>query len=335
MIIRTEAHARAGLLGNPSDMYRGKAISFLIGDFTARVTLWESPLLTVKPHPGHDRTEFEDLADLVRSVERHGYYGMQRIIFAACKRFADYAAERTIKLRPANFTIEYGTTVPRQSGLGGSSAMIIAALRALLKFHRVPARRVPSRELAELALSVETKELLIAAGLQDRVVQSYGGLTYMDFSSGKRKYTKLSPRLLPRFGLAFLAEDHFGALESGRVHAEVRYRWERGDREVRRSIREIARCALLGKEALRVGNTKRLGRLMNRNFDLRRKLFGDEALGAHNVRLVEIARERGLAAKLPGSSGAALILLQDGSCEEALQQAYAQEGYRYRSIEAF
>jgi glucuronokinase len=311
MIIHTEAHARAGLLGNPSDMYGGRVISFLLRDFVARVTLWESPSLIVKLHPEHDRAEFSDLADLVGSVERHGYYGMQRVVFAACKRFVDYAGQRSIRL------------------------MIIATLRALLKFYRIPARKVPARKLAELALSVETEELGIAAGLQDRVVQSYGGLTYMDFSGGKGEYTRLSSRSLPRFGLAYLAEDHFGTLESGRVHSEVRYRWERGDTVVRKSIKEIARCALLGRRALTAGDHRKLGRLMDRNFDLRRGLFGDEALGAHNVRLVEIAREQGFAAKLPGSSGAALILLGEGEAEEALVEAYGQEGYRYQAIEAF
>ncbi len=335
MIIRTEVHARAGLLGNPSDMYGGKVISFLIRDFCASVRLWESPSVTLRLHPEHDRTEFTNLPDLVNSVERHGYYGMQRVVLAACKRFVEYARERSIKLRRANFTIEYETSIPRQSGLGGSSAMIIATLRALLKFHRVPERKVVARELAELALSVETRELGIAAGLQDRVVQSYGGLTYMDFSGSRGKYTRLNSRLLPRFGLAYLAEDQFGTLESGRVHSEVRYRWEQGDREVRKKMAEIARCALLGRKALSAGDQKALARLISRNFELRRKVFGEAALGAHNIRLVEIAREQGLAAKLPGSSGAALILLADGASEDALAKAYQEQGYRYRSIGAF
>jgi glucuronokinase len=316
-------------------MYGGKVVSFLIEDFTARVRLWESPQLTFQLHPEHDRTEFEDLAGLVKSVERHGYYGMQRILFAACRRFADYCAERGIALRRANFTLEYETDIPRQSGLGGSSAMIIAALRALLRFHRLPAGVVSNRRLADLALSVETQELGIAAGLQDRVVQSYGGLTYMDFSRGRGRCTRLNSRWLPRFGLAYLAEEHFGTLESGRVHADVRYRWEQGDVQVTRAMREIARCAERGREALRKGDARALGRLMNRNFDLRRGLYGDEALGEHNLALVDIARSAGLPAKLPGSSGAALILLGDDvEPEAALARAYADRGYRYLSIGA-
>ncbi len=335
MIISTQVHARAGLLGNPSDMYRGKVISFLIREFDASVRLWESPTLTFRLHPQHDRNEFEDLADLVRSVERHGYYGMQRILFATCVRFAQYSAERGLKLRRANFTFEYQTNIPRQSGLGGSSAMIIAALRALLKFHRVPQSKLLPRELAKLALSVETQELGIAAGLQDRVVQSYDGLTYMDFSGEQPAYTRLNASCLPRFGLAYLAEQHLGTLESGRVHSPIRYRWEQGDPEVIRTMRELGRLADKGREALAKGDQKALGRLMIRNFELRRALYGDDSVGNHNLELVEIARELGFAAKLPGSSGAALILLDDLGKEQALSEAYAAKGYRYQTITGF
>jgi glucuronokinase len=335
VIISSQVHARAGLLGNPSDMYRGKVISFLIKEFAARVHLWESPTLAFRLHPQHDRTEFEDLSDLVRSVQRHGYYGMQRILFATCVRFAHFAADRGIRLRRANFTIEYQTDIPRQSGLGGSSAMIIAALRALLKFHRVSQSKVPAGDLAELALSVESRELGIAAGLQDRVVQSYGGLTYMDFSGARPEYAQLNPDWLPRFGLAYLTEQHLGTLESGRVHSPIRYRWEQGDPEVIRAMRELARLAEKGCEALAKGDLRALAKLMNRNFEVRRALYGDDSAGDHNLELVEIARSLGHAAKLPGSSGAALILLDDAQAENALAGAYAAKGYHYQPITGF
>jgi len=123
-------------------------------------------------------------------------------------------------------------------------------------------------------------------------------------------------------------------LESGQVHSRVRYRWEQGEAEVKRVMRQIAQCAARGKNALAEGDLKTLGRLMNRNFDLRRRLFGDEALGKHNIELIGIARELGLAAKLPGSSGAALILLSDAEAEGTLVEAYAAKGYRYRAIQA-
>jgi len=334
VVIRTEVNARAGLLGNPSDMYGGKVISFLINDFSTTVRIWESPLLTFRLHPQHDRTEFSDLADLVASVSRHGYYGMQRVLFAACRRFADHCQDCGISLRKANFTMDYETNIPRQSGLGGSSAVIVAALRALMRFYRMPPQVIDPSQLADLALSVETQELAIAAGPQDRVVQAYGGLTYMDFSGPRGKYKRLDSALLPRFGLAYVTEALLGSQESGQVHAPVRRRWERGDPEVRRVMHAIAECAELGLQALRQKNLAELGRLMDRNFDLRRRLWGETGLEKHNIRLVEIARAAGFRAKLPGSGGSALIMLEGVGREEALAQNYLAEGYVYSPIRA-
>ena len=332
MIIRTSAQARAGLLGNPSDIYGGKVISFLIKNFSAQVELWESPDLTFRLHPDHDRTEFADLTDFVSTVKRHGYYGMQRLLFATLTRFVSYCESRGIPLSKRNFTLEYETTIPRQSGLGGSSAMIIAALRALLRFYRVPQDGLTPGDLAELALSVEKGELGIAAGLQDRVVQSFGGLVYMDFSGKHPRYQRLDSAVLPRFGLAYLTQQT-GMEESGRVHATVRSRWEMGDREVIRVMGEIAALAERGRDALRRRDYGELGELMRRNFDLRRGLFGDRALGEHTIALVEIARELGFSSKLPGSSGAALILLNGKEAETELARTYEARGYGFAVIE--
>lgn len=332
VIIHEEVNARAGLLGNPSDMYGGKVLSFLIGDFSARIQLWESPLLTFRLHPQYDRTEFEGLDDLVSSVTRHGYYGMQRVLFATCRRFADECEARGIRLRRANFTIAYDTNIPRQSGLGGSSGVIIAALRALMRFYRVPPGAFPPGELAQLALSVETRELGLAAGLQDRVVQAYGGLTYMDFAAGDGHYERLDSALLPEFGLAWVSETQLGTRESGQVHTPIRLRWEQGDEVVRKAIRGIARCAEEGREALLRRDHAKLGRLMGRNFDLRREMFGDSGPERHNVRLVEIARAAGFPAKLPGSGGAVIILLAGRGDRAKMTNDYAAEGYLYAPI---
>lgn len=43
MIIRTKAYPRVGIVGNPSDGYSGKTISFAFSDFCAEVVLYETP----------------------------------------------------------------------------------------------------------------------------------------------------------------------------------------------------------------------------------------------------------------------------------------------------
>jgi glucuronokinase len=197
-LVRAEAFARAVLLGNPSDAYGGRTISFAFTNFSARVVVYEWPQLEIVPGPS-DQVSFAGLSDLVADVEANGYYGGLRLVKAAIKRFADWCAERSIAV-DRTFSIRYESTIPRGVGLGGSSAIVTAVLRGLLDFHEV---EIPLAELPELALSAETEELGIAAGLQDRAAQAFQGLTYMDFEPkawaerGHATYEPLDPSLLP------------------------------------------------------------------------------------------------------------------------------------------
>ena len=74
MIINTQAYARAGLLGNPSDGYNGKTISIIIKNFGVNVILYESPELTIEPQ-AQDINVFKNIHDLQENVNLNGYYG--------------------------------------------------------------------------------------------------------------------------------------------------------------------------------------------------------------------------------------------------------------------
>nr|XP_015192989.1 PREDICTED: probable glucuronokinase 2 [Lepisosteus oculatus] len=50
-----------------------------------------------------------------------------------------------------------------------------------MKFYNITDGDLPRPVRANFILNVETEELFITAGLQDRVVQVYEGLVYMDF----------------------------------------------------------------------------------------------------------------------------------------------------------
>ena len=62
-MIETYAYARAGLLGNPSDGYYGKTIALIVRNFRARVLLYPSARLEIKPSKA-DMPVFESLEDL-------------------------------------------------------------------------------------------------------------------------------------------------------------------------------------------------------------------------------------------------------------------------------
>jgi glucuronokinase len=57
------------------------------------------------------------------------------LIQATCKVFAQLCHINAIEVRKGGFNLEFSTNIPRMVGLSGSSAIIIATFRALLKYY--------------------------------------------------------------------------------------------------------------------------------------------------------------------------------------------------------
>ena len=307
MIIESRAYARAGLLGNPSDGYFGKTISISIRNFGAHVSLYQTPELQIEPQ-NQDRNIYRNIYDMVESVSLVGYYGADRLIKAAIKKFCEYCDENNIKLSSQNFTIRYHSSIPRQVGLAGSSAIITATMRALMKFYKV---KIPIEILPNLVLSAEVDELGINAGLQDRVIQAYEGCVYMNFDKkimeAKKHgdYERIDPKLLPRLYIAYKTE--LGKV-SGKVLSDIKTRWEKGDEHVVKTLQRIADIAEEGKQAIHQQDMIKLNELMDENFDRRSQIMN---ISDSNMQLVQTARKCGASAKFTGSGGSIIGIYTD------------------------
>lgn len=299
-MIETYGYARAGLLGNPSDGYFGKTLSFAMANYRARVLVYPSGRLEIRPSKA-DLPVFENLDDLYRTTRWRGYYGGIRIIQALVVRLVDYCHARGIELEDRNFTLEYESNIPQRLGLGGSSAIITASLRALCQYYSL---EIPLPVQANLVLETETRELNVPAGLQDRVVQAYQGLVYMDFSRqllesrGYGEYERLDPGLLPNVYVACRT-----SLSEGTevFHSNLRERWRRGDQEVVEAMTTWAGYAEEGRACLLRRDYQRLGELINANFDLRSRIY---QIDKGNLEMVHTARRAGATSNFAGSGGA-------------------------------
>ena len=326
--------SRIGLMGNPSDGFGGKTISCLIRNFGAQVTVRESNTLEIMRHPLNDPLSFRSLSHLAEIAANDGYYGGIRLLFATCKRFHDACVARGIELDDRSFALQYDTSIPRQVGLGGSSAIITAAVRALMQFYGLTEQHIPLPDQPNLILSVETEELGIAAGLQDRVVQAYGGLVYMDFDAeymlqhGHGRYERVPISTLPPLYIAFTSVPS----ESGKMHNIVRHRFLNGDPKVVEAVRIWAECTDEARQALLSGDYERLAALIDINFDVRRSLYGDDCLGPINLELVSIARKCGLPAKFAGSGGAVIGCYDSEQQFQSARRAFVEHGYSFGRI---
>lgn len=298
-IIRHRAWPRAGLIGNPSDGYGGRTISFTFRNFAATVVLYEWDQVEIL-WSEQDKSRFASVDELVEDVILNGYYGGVRLIKATIKRFVEFCRRQNHALHREPFSIRYSTTIPRGVGLSGSSAIVVATLRCLLEFYGV---QIAPAVQASLARAVENDELGIACGYQDRVAQVYEGLVAMDFSQMEPaagfevgRYERLDTSLLPPLYLAF---DVAAAKTSDSVHGRLRTRL-RDNSRLAETMREIADLVPQAREALEHHDYERLAALMNRNFDLRSSLYD---IRPDHRAMIDTARSAGVSAKFAGSGG--------------------------------
>lgn len=327
-MITHAAPSRVGILGNPSDGYGGRTLALAVPQFEATVTLTEAVGIEIVGNTD-DETCWPSATAMVDHLDRHGYGTGPQLLAATVRTFADVVYSMGEELRDG-FRLDYSTTIPRQVGLGGSSALVIAALRCLGDFHDIV---IPDVVLPSIALRAETTQLGLTAGLQDRVVQTMGGLVAMDFSD---------PQVDSQFGVRhgayepvptddlpplFLAFREVAAEPSTTYHRDLRARFEAGDPLVRETMRDLAGLVVEGRAALRWGDHRRFATLIGRNMALR-KVLGP--LPTTQLELVELAEALGAVATFAGSGGAVVGAFAGSEAFEkdfgALNDAYSDLG---------
>lgn len=323
--ISQKAYARAGLLGNPSDGYNGKTISLIVKNFFAQVTLTPSKRLAFVL-PESESNSFDSIEKLTSVVQSQGYYGGTRLLKAAVKRFYEHCQLAGHRLHADNFTLAFRSNIPRQVGLAGSSAIVTATLRVLMEWYQI---EIPPHLLASLTLSAEA-DLGIPAGLQDRVIQAFEGIVYMDFAPNQMKeqhelsYGAYEPLPIPPDLNLYIAYTLSAGEPTEVIHNDLRKRFNEGEVVVVNAMKEFAELAEQGRQALIESNDEVLFELIDRNFDLRQSIC---SLHPEHQRLVETARSCGASAKYCGSGGAIVGTYTDDGMYQRLNEQMKQRGY--------
>lgn len=323
-MITRSAPARAGLLGNPSDGYGGKTLAVAVPAFSATVDLEPWDRIEIAPSPD-DLASWSSLGALVDHVDRFGLGTGTQLLAATVRTFADVLDSVDGRL-PGGLRLGYRSTIPRQVGLAGSSALVVATLGCLCDYAGL---EIPEHVLPSIALRVETEQLGISAGLQDRVVQVYGGLVAMDFGSPEvdgafgvshGHYERLDASGLPPLFIAYREE---AAEPSGNYHRLLRARFDQGDALVRDTMRQLAHLVTEGRAALRWHEAGRIGELIRENMALRARLG---PLPESQLELVEVATLLDAPVTFTGSGGAVVGVHDDDEHLERLRVGYSVVG---------
>ncbi len=293
--------ARVHLAGNPSDGYGGAVLSTVVPAMAAVVRAVPAARFSVA---GPLRA-WGSLDELAEDCARTGHEGGDRLVTAALA-----ALHRLLptELDRPPLSLAWSTTIPRSVGLGGSSAVVVAAMQAALACWGLD---VPAHELAEAALVAETEDLAIAAGLADRVVQVAGRTVLTDC---RDEVVAVSSVTAARPLEALLLWSPGAAAPSGGYHGALRARLaEGGDAaaEIAEGMATLATIATDAAAALAGGDRAGLASCLDASLDVRLALgevpeaplapvAGLRAAGAS----VNFAGSGGALVVLPGSPGA-------------------------------
>lgn len=192
-----------------------------------------------------------------------------------------------------NQNVEIGiiTTIPKQSGLGGSASIIIAFLYSLVSYFQLKEKHKNHNDvifpinkdlIAEIATKVEDVDLKITAGYSDRYIISRGGLCFISYV-GKLHHREIGSEPLAvcdRIEELYEIKQlpiiicYSGVLhDSGSVHEKLRKLYLEKDELIIKGYSELAEIAWKSRFALMKHDWKLLGDYFQRNTEIMNKIM--------------------------------------------------------------
>lgn len=210
---------------------------------------------------------------------------------------------------------------PAGAGLGGSSALAVAAGAALARFAGTP---LPEDRLLTVARDVETRVLGVPTGVQDYLAAIRGGALSIAFGIGGPAVERVAldlEALRERTVLVYTGQPR----SSGINNWEVTRRFVDGDREVGARLATIARQAGRALRALEAGDLDELAAAVDAEWAARRQLAPGVTTPQLEA-LFDAARRAGAAAgKVCGAGGGGCAVLLSRPGQRQTVEAAARE----------
>jgi len=191
------------------------------------------------------------------------------------------------------------------SGLGSSSTVTVGSLHAMYSYM---GEIVSAERLAREACGIEIDTLKKPIGIQDQYIAAYGGLRFFEFKSDgevKVEKVKISPDSHRMLNDSFLL---FFTGVSRRADTILNEQ-KRNIKDRVTELREIKQMALQARNDIETGNFDSFGRLMNRSWELKKKLAGSISNGSINDMYETAQRAGAIGGKITGAGGGGFLML--------------------------
>ena len=251
MIIRSKAPLRLGLAGGGTDI---AAYYNLYGGFVLNATVDMYAYCTIEPNDS-GKIEFV-AADLGKNEH---YSSAENLVISPFLPLHCGIYNRIISdyvKKPLSFIMTTYSDAPAGSGLGSSSTMVVAIIKAYVEWLNLP---LGEYDIAALAYKIEREDIGLAGGKQDQYAATFGGFNFMEFYENERVI--VNPLRLKRWIRneleASLVLFYTGvSRESANIIKEQIQHTQKGDAKNIESMHELKNQAVSMKESLLKGDFK-------------------------------------------------------------------------------
>ncbi|MCL2719893.1 MAG: dehydrogenase [Treponema sp.] len=311
MLIRSKAPLRLGLAGGGTDIstYYNK-----YGGFVLNVTIDMYAYCTIEPTET-GTVEFIS-ADMNKkesfpSAEKLPPTGTLALHTGIYNRIiSDYVK------KPLSFKMTTYSDAPAGSGLGSSSTMVVAIIKAFEEWLNLP---FGEYDIASLAYKIEREDIGLAGGKQDQYAATFGGFNFMEFYENERVI--VNPLRLKRWIRNELESSlvlfYTGvSRESANIIKEQIQHTEKGDTKNMQSMHELKNQAVIMKEALLKGDFKGFSDCLLQGW-IAKKNAAASISNSFLDELYQYALDNGAeSAKISGAGGGGFMMIYCNPCNK-------------------
>jgi D-glycero-alpha-D-manno-heptose-7-phosphate kinase len=310
MIIRAKAPLRLGLAGGGTDIaayyniYGGNVLNATIDMYAYCIIEPDDKQKIVFKAPDIDVSEEYNSCYKLETTNvlslHSGVYN--RIV-------SDYNNNKAL-----SFTMTTYSDAPAGSGLGSSSTMVVAIIKAFVEWLNLP---LGEYDIASLAYKIEREDLKLAGGKQDQYAASFGGFNFMEFSANE--HVIVNPLRLKRWIRneleASLVLYYTGiSRESGNIIKQQIENTYKKNKNSMDNMHELKKQSVFMKEALLKGDFKSFSDCLTYGWLAKRKI-ADSITNPFLDELYQYALDNGAeSAKISGAGGGGFMMLYCNPC---------------------
>ena len=230
-------------------------------------------------------------------------------------------------------TVTSTVDAPPGSGLGASSALVVALVEAYRTAFGLPLGRY---DVARLAFEIERIDLGLTGGRQDHYAAAFGGLNFMEFLPGDRVIVnplRIANSYLCEFEasliVCFTSESRASAVIQDQVKAATE-----NDRRAIEAMHQLKADAVEMKQALLGGNILHVADVLNRSW-LAKRRTSKFVSSAKIEEIFELGLKNGaVAGKVSGAGGGGfLMFITDPEHRYRLVSALNESGAPASSVQ--